>query len=212
MRVLQSAAIAFTLLVFGTNGVQAGFVIDDFSVVGSVAGGGNVSLGNGVSRAIQRIGDSTVVGGAAGGSYSVTSLQPAANVSNGFELRYFFNTSVLSAFAKGSELTLASFTNNGPSAVEVRAIKNPGSEQSFIVAPGDSLVPVDFSFFDNTSWGSQFRIRFVTVDPGFAVDMSGFGPLAISAVPEPGSMALLGVATAGGMIVNRRRRRKACIV
>lgn len=210
MRVLQGAAVALALVFFGTNGVQAGFVIDDFSV-SSAIGGGKVNLGNGFERSIQRVGDNSVAGNIAGGSYSVTSAQPAVNVTNGFEIRYFFNPSVLSAFAQESVLTLAGFTNNGTGAVSVTAVKNVGNQQTFTVASGDSLVPVSFLFGDNDSWGNHFRIRFVSTSPGVAVDMSGFGPLTISAVPEPGSMALLGVATAGGMIVNRRRRRKVCV-
>ena len=103
-------------------------------------------------------------------------------------------------------IDLAELNGNGAVSVTFTAVQNGGgtASQTF-TTDGIAFGAETFAF--SSAFGAITSLSFVQVSPYHQFDNIRFGTL--SAVPEPSSLAMLGIAAAAGLVAIRRRKRIA---
>lgn len=201
--------VALLAGVVSASTANAGFVIDDFSIDSPPFE--VVASPNNVPRKITVINKATAK--VDGGQYESNAADNANLTNIRSRLQYTFGpafNALLAPFT-GVEtfVKLGTLTNTGVTDVVVTGIKNnnpqnPGRFATTTVVAGFSKAIV-LKFTDTASGWATLQLNFQAAQ-GFGHTFELSGPVVLSAVPEPGSMALLGFVAAGGGFARWRKR------
>ena len=209
-QIMKQLLLVLLAACFASVAVQAELVIDDFTLPSAgygeavpldddIAGTRTVTRTNSAEMTVDGVGGAVLTGGFLGGSR--------------IDIHYFFNTAFNMDAVGGGNRTLlidlfdtvtgnwslnAIFTNsaNAQASLNPVAVSTPGA-RSFDYA----LLPTAFA-----TDVKQLTIRLVRNTDGAVITSSGG---LVAAVPEPTSLALLGITGLGGWFVARRRGKKS---
>ena len=221
MKKLFIASLAF--LVSGAA-ARAEFVIDDFQdsrtvIAGVLADSGGDVVGDGLSRTVTATAGSVAgtvvsIGGGAitvsatsGGTPSNVTLSYSsatafsihdAFINNVLQMN-FFNNSLTSAADWLLTVTASSTAFDGT---------DPGGPVSQTFSPTPGTTYLNGGDFGNGLVASNVNTLSFSFDYTGAVDAAFTGSGGIVAVPEPASIALLGLTGLGGIVVLRRRKKE----
>ena len=181
---------------------DAGFVIDDFSMPGL----SEQTISSGLTRLVSAAPPSSTTAAVGGGE--LIANNPGAAGTPLVKVFYGRNGVDLSAFsAIETFVSLGTITNNSSYDLVVSAFKNSSTGAGHVgtvtIAP-TTAQSVSFFFSAVGPW--NWLILDFESATGDAMNFSASGPVVLSTVPEPTSVALIGCALAGGLIARRRRK------